>query len=249
MQDENTNHRLLQTGNYAGLKFEDGWLFIHVLETEYIELKPWILMNQDEERAPIAPGEEGSPDDEIRDSVERRLITPDTNERNLIFQNFVGVAPSRMQIYPIYGRDGVPNLAGGAEPGKPQVPITGFDSPYNNPCSQAEFFTLEGISDLSLQAYNPMDEEAEARISFHVNKMKYAVIDDMEQMRGFLQGQIPWRAHTIGLGAQNNDQRRAPSWLTDKFGDVMYSTQEILESGQEETPIEGDQFGEEVLDQ
>lgn len=231
MQNESYNHRVLQVGNYVGLKFEEGWWFLHVLENEYIELKPWILMNEDNEREPIAPQTAGSPDDEIVDAVERQLVTPRSNEQNLVFQLMVGASPSRMQVYPIYGRDRRPNLVGGAEPGSPQVPISGYDSPYNNPSKFGEFFTVNGISDLQLQAYNPMDEPAEARISFGVNKFKYAVVDDINTMRGFIQGQAPWRSHVMGLGAQRNDQVRAPSWLMDNFGDAVMSTREILESG------------------
>ena len=247
MQDENPNHRLLQTGNYAGLKFEEGWFFIHILETEYIELKPYILMNETNERDEIAPEMAGSADDEILDQVERQLVAPRRNERNLLFQNFVGVAPSRMQLYPVFGRDRSPNLVGGAEPGNPQVPLNGYDSPYNNPSVQGELFTAEGINDLKLQAYNPMDEAAEARVSFHVNKLKYAVIDDLSRMGGFLRGEIPWRSHAVGLGAQTNDQVRAPSWMLDKFGDAIYTTREILEDTDNGGENQRPRLGEEVM--
>lgn len=242
MQDPKEKGRVLQTGHYAGLKFQEGWFFIHVLETEFIELKPWILMNEDNERNPIGAMEAGSEDDEIVDEVERKIVEPSDSERNLIYQNFIGVAPSRMQIYPIFGRDRAPNLVGGAAPGSPQVPMTGFDSPYNNPTKQGEIFTLDGMDDLSLQAYNPMDEEAEARISFHVNKIRYAAIDDVDTMRAFIQGQLNFRDHSMGLAAQRNEQVRAPGWLMDRFGDVVKSTKEIME----ESESSGDSNGDEM---
>lgn len=234
MQDENPNHRVLKTGHYAGLKFEEGWFFIHVLETEFVELKPWILLNENQNRDVIAANTAGSTDDEIVDEVERHLVTPRTNEQNLVFQLMVGVAPSRMRIYPLFGRDRSPNLTGGAEPGSPQVAFDGFDSPYNNPSTQAEFFTLNGTDQLQLQAFNPMSEPAEARVSFHVNKMKYAVIDDVGVMADFIQGRKTFRDHTMGLGSQTNEQLRAPGWLMDKFGDVVMTTQEILEATEDE---------------
>lgn len=249
MQDENPNHRLLQTGNYAGLKFEEGWFFIHVLETEFIELKPFILLNENNEREAIAPATAGTTDDEILDRVERELVTPRKNERNLIFQNFVGVAPSRVQLFPVFGRDRSPNLVGGSEPGNAQVPLNGYDSPYNNPSAQGELFTTEGMNDMKLQAYNPMEEETEVRVSFHVNKLKYAVIDDLNRMGGFLRGEIPWRSHSVGLGAQTNDQVRAPSWMLDKFGDAIYTTREILEDTSGGNGESSPQLGEEVLNQ
>lgn len=234
MQDENPRHRVLKTGNYAGLKFQEGWFFIHVLETEFIELKPWILLNENNNRAEIAGETAGSADDEVVDEVERHLVTPDSNEQNLVFQIMVGVAPSRMQLYPVFGRDRAPNLAGGAEPGDPQVPLSGEDSPYNNPSTQGEIFTVNGIGQLQLQAYNPMPEPAEARVSFHVNKMKYAVVDNVEVMADFIQGTRPFRDHSMGLGAQTNEQLRAPTWLMDRFGDVVMTTQEILEQAETE---------------
>lgn len=244
MQDENPNHRVLKTGNYAGLKFEQGWFFVHVLETEYIELKPWILLNENNERGEIGAQTAGSTDDEIVDEVDRRLLTPRQSEQNMLFQLFVGVAPSRMQIYPRFGRDSTPNLVGGAGPGSPQVPLTGFDSPYNNPSQQGEVITVNGMESLALQAYNPMDEPAEARLSFGVNKMKYVVIDDENVMLSFLQGQRPFREHPVGLGAQDRDQMKAPGWLMDKFGDAVLSTQEIFERADTETANEdiGSQF-------
>lgn len=221
--------RTLKTGQYAGLKFKEGWLFIHVLETEQVELKPWILMNENEERNPIGANTAGSEDDEIVDAVERELVEPRGSEQNLIFQLQIGIAPSRMQVFPIFGRDKSPNLTGGVEPGeKPQVWATGYDSPYNNPSPQAEIFTTNNISSLALQAYNPMDESAQARLSINVNKMKYAVVEDEDLMLSFIQGQQPFRDHSMGLGAQQQDQLRAPSWMQEKFGDVMLSTEEIL---------------------
>jgi hypothetical protein len=228
MQNENPNHRILKTGNYAGLKFRDGWLFIHVLETEFIELKPWILLNESGNREAIAAETAGSADDEIVDEVGRQLVEPQDEEQNLVFQLMTGVAPSRMQIYPRFGRDRAPNLVGGAEPQSPQVPFNGYDSPYNNPSTQSEIFTVNGMDSLQLQAYNPMDEPQEARVSFHVNKMKYTVIEDVNKMRAFIQGQLPFRDHAMGLGSQEKDQVRAPGWMQSAFGDLMYSTEEIL---------------------
>lgn len=228
MYDEYNNNRILQTGNYLGLKFSDGWVFLHVLESERIDLKPWILYNQNNEREAIPPRTAGSEDDEIKDEVNRHLVTPRDRERDQIFQLQVGIAEDRIQLYPQFGRDSNPNLVGGAEPGDPQVPVDGFDSPYNDPSERGEFFSLNDIDDFALQAYNPTDEPLEARISFHVNKFRYAVLEDRGMMRGFLQGQIPWKDHIMGLGASQNDQIRAPGWFTERFGDNIYTTEEIL---------------------
>lgn len=229
MHDYNFRNRLLKTGHYVGLKFQEGWFFAHVLETEYIELKPWILMNENDERDAIAGETAGSEDDEILDHVERQLVTPRDNEQNLIFQLFTGIAPSRMQIYPFFGRDRSPNLTGGATPESHQVPLSGYDSPYNNPTAQSELVTVNSMDDLALQAYNPMDEESEARVSFHVNKIHYAAVEDPNVMRGFIQGQIPFRDHPMGLAAQKNEQLRAPGWMKSRFGDLIKSTSEIIE--------------------
>lgn len=234
MYTQKLDKRLVKTGQYVGLKFQEGWLFFHVLDTEYVELKPWVLLNEDNERAEIAPMTAGSEDDEITDEVDRKLVEPKQGERNLFFQLFMGVAPSRVQIFPRFGRDRTPNLTGGSEPGKPQLFVTGHDSPYNNPSAQSELFNVNAMKDLALQAYNPMTEATEAKISFHVNKMKYAVIDDPDLMLSFIQGQVPFRDHSMGLSVQSNEQLRAPSWLDDRFGDAMMTTQEIVEQSSRE---------------
>lgn len=231
MHNQNVQGRLLNTGHYAGLKFEEGWFFVHVLETEYAELKPWTLLNENEERAEIAPQTPGSTDDQIVDSVERELVEPRGNEKNLIFQTYLGVSPSRVQIFPFFGRNRSPNLTGGAEPGKPQIFLNGYDSPYNNPSEQSEIFTINSMDTLALQAYNPMTEPAEARVSMHVNKIKYAAVEDVDMMKAFIQGQRPFRDHTMGLGVQDKEQIKAPGWLQDRFGDLIMSTEEILQSG------------------
>jgi len=234
MYQNDTTARILQTGNYLGLKFSDGWVFTHVLESERLDLKPWILLNDENEREPIPPNTSGTTDDEIRDEVNRRLVTPRDSEKDHIFQIAVGIGESRIQLYPQFGRDSTPNLAGGAEPGDPQVPLNGYDSPYNQPTERGEFFLINDMDDFALQAYNPTDEPLEGRISIHVNKFKYAVLEDRSTMKGFLQGQIPWKDHIMGLGSRNNDQIRAPGWFTERFGDNIFTTEEILsfEGGQ-----------------
>lgn len=230
MHHENQRTRAVQTGHYVGLEFEQGWFFINVIQTEQIDLKPYILLNENENRAEIAPQTAGSPDDGIRDSVGRILTTPEDSEQNLIFQLLVGIAPSRMQVFPIYGRDRRPNLTGGAQPGEAQVPLDGFDTPYNNPSLEGEFFTMNDMEELQLQPYNPTDEPLEARLSFHVNKFRYTVVEDVNLMRAFLDGQVNFRDHSMGLGAQTTDQIRAPGWLIERFGDVIMTTREIYEA-------------------
>lgn len=219
---------MLRTAHYAGLHFEQGWWFIQVLDTEFIELKPWILLNENDNRAAIAAQTAGSPDDEFEDPQDRPYLIPDDQEQDLVYQIQFGISPSRMQIYPFFGRDRAPNLVSNAEPGEPQVPYTGFDSPYNNPSEVAELFTVNSQPPLSLQAFNPMDEAEEARLSFHVNRIKYAVVDDEQVMRAFLQGEKKAKLHSMGLGAQRRDRFAAPQWLMNTFGDLVLTTEQLL---------------------
>lgn len=228
MKNIDENGSRLLTGQYLGLKFSSGWFFTRVLETEFIELKPWILLNENENRDVIAAQTAGSQDDEVQDTLDRHFLIPEDSEQNLVFQIKYGIEPSRMQIYPIFGRDRTPNLAGTAEPGEPQIPVNGFDSPYNDPTEQTESFIVNGQEFPSFQAYNPMDEAEEARLSFHVNKMKYAVITDINVMKAMLQGNQPAKLHPMGLGAQRRDQISIPTWMSRNFGDNVYTTEEIL---------------------
>lgn len=231
MHTPNNYTGMLEPGHFLGVKFSEGWLFFHVLEREFIELKPWILMNENENRDVIAAETEGVEDDKIQDTQGREYVVPDSKDRNLLYQVRFGVAPSRMQVYPIFGRDRSPNLIQNSEPGEPEVPVTGFDSPYNAPTQQSEFLTFNAQELPALQAYNPMSEAKEARLSFHINKMKWAVVEDVGLMRAMLQGLQPAKLHAAGLGAKRRDQLSPPAWLTDRFGNQMKTTKEILESG------------------
>lgn len=228
MYHDRQDSQSMMTGHILGLKFQSGWWFTKALETEYIELKPWILLNENDQRSAIAAQTAGSKDDEVKDTLERRFLYPDDSEQNLIFQVQYGIAPSRIQAYPIFGRDRAPNLEGTAEPGTPQVPVTGFDSPYNDPSSTAELFVINEQEFPSIQAYNPTDEPLEARLSFHVTKMKYGTITDMDVMKAVLQGQQRGKLHAMGLGAQKGDQLKVPTWLSRTFGQHIHTTEEIL---------------------
>lgn len=229
MNNNTSDSNLLLTGYFLGLKFREGWWFTHILETEKMELKPWVMLNENQERGQIAPQTAGEQDDEITDTLGRQYTMPSESERGMIFQCLYGIAPSRIQVFPSYGRNRAPNLRGNAEPGGPQVHVEGYDSPYNNPAQDSEFFVVNGQETPSLQAYNPMSEPAEARLSIHVNKLRYATITDRGVMKAILQGQQPATLHPMGLGAQSSDQLSAPSWLLDTFGDHIYSTGDVLD--------------------
>lgn len=217
------------------MEFQEGWWFTQILGHEFLELKPWILLNENEDRDEIAAQTAGSDDDEIVDTVDRHLTIPQDSEQNTYFHIQYGVAPSRMQIFPIFGRDRSPNLRGTAEPGEPQIPVSGFDSPYNEPSAQQEIFTINAQEFPSFQAFNPMDEPAEARVSFHINKIKYATVTNVDLMKAMLQGQKPFRSHMTSLGVQKGDKLRAPNWLKDAFGEHIKTSQEILDEGESES--------------
>jgi len=166
MHGDNKKTRLLESGHYVGMQFQDGWWFFQVLGHEFLELKPYTLLNENGNRDEIAAETAGNEDDEIIDEQDRHYLIPRDSEQNLVFQVQFGVAPSRMQIYPFFGRNRSPNLRGTAEPGEPQVPYTGFDTPYNDPSTQAEIFTVNSQEFPAFQAYNPTADAEEATMSF-----------------------------------------------------------------------------------
>lgn len=195
-----------------------------------MELKPWILLNNEGNRVNI-PATTAGNQDEIRDSQGRRLIEPNESERNLVFQIFAGVAPSRMQIVPLFGRDQNLGLEASISAGDDELWLTGFDSPYNDPSMQSELFYVNDMERLKLQAYNPMNEAAQARLSFHINKIRYATVTDVNLMKAMLQNQVPSKKYMMGLGAQDRHQLQTPEWLDDTFGENILTTQEILTQG------------------
>lgn len=221
---------MLKTGMFAGLKFDKGWWFIQVVGNEYIEAKPVLLQNENENRGPIAPETAGVDTDQIEDNQGRQILEPDDSDRNTVHQIMYGVAPSRMQVFTLYGRDRNEALQDYDEPGEPAAYINGFDSPYNNPTREAEVFYVNSMSPLRLQAYNPTDEAAEARLSFHVNKLRYTTVTDKGLMKAMLQGQQPARLSMMGDGVQNQNQVGIPNWIDEAFNEHILTTDEILES-------------------
>lgn len=230
MNREQRDTRFLRAGNFVGLHWDEGWWFLQVIGTSELEMKPWILLNENGNRAAIAANTSGN-EDQIQDSNARNLLEPNDSERNLVYQILIGVAPSRMQLFPLFGRDQNLGMEDSITPGEDELWLMGFDSPYNNPSQQSEVFYVNDMTQLKLQAFNPMPESKEARVSFHINKLRYATVTDVNMMKAFLQSQIPSHKHMMGLGAQNRHQLQAPEWLTDTFGENIKTTAEILEEG------------------
>lgn len=228
MRQNQRDSRMLKPGMFAGLKFDEGWWFIQVVGTEYVEAKPITLQNEDETRGPIAPETAGVTTDQIEDSQGRQILEPDDSERNIINQIMYGVAPSRMQVFTLYGRDRNEALQDYDQPGHPGPYVNGFDSPYNNPTRESEIFYVNSMSPLRLQAFNPMSEANEAKLSVHVNKLRYTTVTDQSLMKAMLQGQQPARLSMMGEGVQNRDQVGIPTWLNEAFGEEIYTTDEIL---------------------
>lgn len=228
MQHKQHESRFLKSGHYAGLQFDDEWWFVQIVGTEYEEVKPWILVNENGNRDVLAPNTAAVDNQNITDTNENLILEPDDQDRNIIHQILFGVAPSRMQVFRLFGRERNNAVQDYDEPGDPAAYVTGFDSPYDNPSPQTEIMYINSMAPLRLQAYNPTDTELEARVSFHINRLKYVTITDKALMKSMLQGQQPAHFSMMGLGVQDNDQVGVPTWLNEAFGEHLYTTQEIL---------------------
>lgn len=238
MNYEQRDSRFLREGNFLGLKFDGGWWFVQVVGSEYNEVMPWVLPNENGNRAEIAAQTAGDSETNVVDANDNRILEPDDDERNIIHQVLYGIAPSRMQVFQLYGRSRNRAVQNYDRPRDPSGYITGFDSPYDNPSDQSEAFLINSMSPLRLQAFNPMNEAMEARLSFHLNKLRYTVITDLSLMKAMLQGQVPCSFGMMGGGAQDSDQVGIPSWLDSTFGEDIHSTREILDA---ESQSGGDQ--------
>lgn len=221
---------IILPGHFVGLKWVEGWWFIQVLGSSDEELKPWILLNENGNNGPIAAGTAGDRDD-FQDERDRLLLEPNDNERGLVHQLLFGVEPSRMQLFPEFGREQNLGLEENIAPGEDEMWITGFDSPYNNPSIQSEIFYVNDMAPLRIQAFNPMDTADEARLSIHVNRLHYATVTDVNLMKAMLQGQVRSHKHMMGLGAVERDQLQAPEWLIGAFGEHIKETRVILSEG------------------
>lgn len=228
MRRKQRDNRMLRAGHYTGLKFDEGWWFVQVLATEYNEVKPVVMLNENDNRDVIAAGTAATETDEVEDGNNNKILEPTDDDRNTIFQLMYGVAPSRIQMFELYGRDRNRAVQDYDEPGDPAPAVSGYDSPYNNPSRESELFYVNSMSPLRLQAFNPMDESTEARLSFHVNKMRYATVTDKSLMKAMLQGQQPARLATLGGGVQDRNQVGIPTWVREAYSEHIHSTEEIL---------------------
>lgn len=229
MKHDNRDSREFQTGHRVALKFSEGWWMFNVIGTEYNELKPVTLLNENDNRDVIGAQTSGSDNDQIRDPTGDRLLVPADDERNLVYHVMYGINPSRMQVFEQWGRDRNRAIEDYDAPGEPAPIVNGFDSPYNNPTKEAEFVTVNNLNPPKLQAYNPTDTALEANLSFHVTKLRYAVIDDMDVKKAIMQGQMNADKYMMGGGVQDSNQVRPPQWLTENFGDTIHTTRQILE--------------------
>jgi hypothetical protein len=203
---------------------------------EYNEVKPWTLLNENDSRGELGAGESGQDDQNIvDDSGGNKILEPNDDDRNTVHQIFYGVSPSRMQVFNLFGRNRNEAIEDYDSPGEAGVYTTGYDSPYNNPSPETEVFYVNSMSPLRLQPYNPMDEAAEASISFHVNKIRYTTITSESKQKAILQNQEPGKLVMAGKGIQDADQAGIPSWLSEAFGEHIRSTEEILDSSQDGT--------------
>lgn len=220
----------LRPGHLAGLKFDDGWWFIQCIGTEYVEIKPWTLLNENDVRDVVGAGESGQNDQNIVDgSGNDRVLEPNDEDRNTVHQLFFGVAPSRMQLFSLFGRDRNVAIEDYDAPGEVGGYWSGNDTPYDNASPTTEVFYVNSMAPLRLQPYNPMDVAKEANVSFHINKVRYTTITDEDTQKAILQGQTPAKLHMMGLGVQNQNQVGVPSWLNEAFGEHIRSTEKILD--------------------
>lgn len=230
-----TQEELLQGGHRLAVHWQDRWLFITVLNTETVQMKPYQLSDSDGNQEPLDPGEIGIDDDEIVDANGRNILEPKKTERDIINQVHFGIAPSRMNVHILHGRNYNRSLRDYEEPEDPAPILDGYTTPYSRPSPQhSEMFIFNDMEMPRLQAYNPMDEASPAKVSFHVRKLHYNVITNPKEQRGILQGQVPANIHSAGLGARDNDRIQAPGWLVDSFGQHMPTTNEILANFNEE---------------
>lgn len=230
MQHKQRESRFLRAGQYAGLHFDDEWWFIQTIGTEYEEVKPWTLQNSNGNRAAVSPDTAGVNDQNIIDPNNNKILEPNDQDRNIIHQILFGVAPSRMQVFRLFGRDRNNAVENYDEPGEPGAYVSGFDSPYNNPSPQTEVMYINSMAPLRLQPYNPTDTALEANVSFHINRMEYVTITDKGLMKSMLQGQQPAHFSIMGLGTEGSDRVGIPTWLNEAFGEHLYTTKEILQA-------------------
>lgn len=230
MQHSTRDGQPLRTGHFLGLKFDGGWWFVQVLSTSQLELKPWQLPDDNGNKAEI-PAQTAGTYDEIRDNNDQLLLEPGDDERSQIFQIFVGAAPSRVQLYPQFGREQNLGLETSIAPGEDEIWTDGFNSPYGSITAPGELFYMNNMSRLRLTAYNPTDTAFPAKLSFFVNKIKYATVTDVNLMKAMLQNQVTAKKHPVGLGATDKDQLSPPEWVSNAFGEHIYSTKEILSEG------------------
>lgn len=232
MKQNPYDNGMVRAGQRVLLKFEEGYLGLQVIGAQFLELKSYTLKNSNGDREELAGGELGTSENIVSFlNSNEQILEPEDSSRDTAYQIQLGISPSRMELYPRFGRQRTIGSGGqDAAPGNSLTPFTGEDSPYNNPSEQTEIFYVNDMEPLKLQPYNPTSEPLEANISVHINKLHYGVIRNPVVLRGMLQGQTPARLAEVGLGEKRRDQLEAPSWVLNSFGENLYSAVDLINS-------------------
>jgi hypothetical protein len=75
--------------------------------------------------------------------------------------------------------------------------IDGFDSPYNYPAQESEFFSFKNIQ-LQFSLANPVPEQIAPRVLFVMNQLKVIPVTDPAMVVNIFSGRVPRRVATIG---------------------------------------------------
>lgn len=150
------------------------------------------------------------------DSSERKLLDPD--RENLVFHYFLGISPSRLELYRQFPQDVDRNsLKGVRTIGSGQGAITGFKSPYRNPSVRTEEFTIMQLYP-AYGFYNPLSYSVVPKIYIYANKYS---VDWVEHT--VLSKEEKKKARYFTLGGLTRVE--APGWLIRK--DILVPDEEV----------------------
>jgi len=111
--------------------------------------------------------------DEIVDAAGRYLLEPEYE--NLVFHCFYGISPAYAWVYRRYPANvDRGSLIGTREVGGKVGAISGYDSKYNNPSPETEFFTVKGTHP-SFLGYHPYTNPAATYVYLNVFVVRYGV--------------------------------------------------------------------------
>lgn len=200
---------------FVGLLFDEGYWVVRLVRKQQRTVLDYGFGNI----------EAGSASDWMTPTDDEGRYYLEPQDQSIIYQIFLGIAPSTAKIYLSYPRrvDRMNLITVREIPGNIGY-WNGEMSPYDNPSPETELWTVEDLVPY-FNAENPgiTGKAQNIWVKFYVTPFSYKVVRDMALIRKFIDGEKRCRMITMG----DPDQPiSAPSWILENYSRYMLAVEE-----------------------